>query len=264
MSRESFWENLPIDLPQETHKYHYRLTSISFQQVDISRERIDGKDKEQITGSIKIIPLLMVDSIVLQWTCSSPSSLDPFQRITQYQAAKDLKKEMMEVLDALGIYFGNGKNVYGIAVKQGVLTDTSMVVTKWKSEAYPTTSEIYGKIGMLRTYAAAQGAKVTGYPMLNAAAGKNGGYEVMVAVTVNRLLAGNALISAQKFVSWKTFEGAIKGGAATAELALAQIRQFTKDYGHTAMAIPFQSLVTERDQELDTLKWVTRVVELVN
>ena len=100
--------------------------------------------------------------------------------------------------------------------------------------------------------------------MLNAAPEKDGRFRVMVAIPVDRYLKGNAAVSGRRFISWKILRGETKGGAASAEQALAQLKQYMSDIQRTAMSIPFQSLVTERDREADTSKWVTRVVVPVN
>jgi hypothetical protein len=51
----------------------------------------------------------------------------------------------------------------------------------------------------------------------------------------------------------------VKGGNATVEEALHQMKIFISDYQKTAMAIPFESLVTDRSKEPDTSKWITRI-----
>ena len=259
MSQETFWENLPGETDS---KDHYRLIGKFFQRVDIIREK--GKGRQQIEGSIKIVPTPVFDSIALQWNCSFPSGLNPVKRILQYEAAKSIKENMTGLLASLRSFLEKKQNIYGFDVKDTLTRDTAMVATKWERETYPGTSDMYEKIGLLRSYAASQGAKEMDYPMINVSKAKNGRYECMVAVPVDRELKGNSVIFPRRFISWNIFMGEVRGGAASAEQALARLHQYTTDYQRTAMSIPFQSLVTERDKEPDTLKWVTRVILPVN
>lgn len=253
-----FWEGLPRAVHSNDH---YRLTGNYFQRVTMIRQRNDGKD---IEGSIKVVPLTWDDTIVMQWSGVIPTSLNPLKRFLQYQEAKNTKVEMTGFLDTLASFLGRKEHIYGMDVNAGVIKDTEMVTTRWARTAYPGTADVYEKIGLLRSYIKSQGAKETGYPMLNATRDKNDSFEIMVAVPVSRRLAGNAVITSKRFISWKAFEGEVRGGPAVVEEAMVQLRNYVTDYRHTFMSIPFQSLVTERNQEPDTLKWVTRVVQLVN
>jgi hypothetical protein len=253
-----FWEGLPRILHSQDQ---YLLTGHYFQRVTITRQGSDGKD---IEGSIKVVPLSWDDTIVMQWSGAFPTSLNPLKRALQYQEAKNTKQEMTGFLDTLASFLGKKEHIYGMDVKAGLVKDTEMVTTRWARPAYPSTADVYEKIDLLRSYVKSQGARETGYPMLNATRAKNDSFEIMVAIPVNRRLPGNRIITSKRFVSWKSFEAEVRGGPAVVEEAMAQLRYYVTDYHHTFMSIPFQSLVTERKQEPDTLQWVTRVVQLVN
>ena len=51
----------------------------------------------------------------------------------------------------------------------------------------------------------------------------------------------------------------IKGGDYSAREALREMHQFMTDNNMSSPAIPFQSLVTNRMEEPDTLKWITKI-----
>jgi hypothetical protein len=40
---------------------------------------------------------------------------------------------------------------------------------------------------------------------------------------------------------------------------MGQMKNYISDYQRTVMAIPFQSLVTDRRKEADTTKWLTKL-----
>jgi hypothetical protein len=119
-------------------------------------------------------------------------------------------------------------------------------------------------IGVIRTYITGQGAKETSHPMLHTSRRVDGRFESMVAIPIDRRLDGNDSLTPKRFVPWKIVMGEVRGGASTAEEAMRQLHLYIEDYEHTSMAIPFQSLVTERDQEPDTTRWITRVIQPVS
>lgn len=96
--------------------------------------------------------------------------------------------------------------------------------------------------------------------MMHVSRVKGGGYETMIAIPIDRDLKGHGNIFPSHFVPWKILTGEVRGGCYTAERGIDQLGQYIMDYQRTAMAIPFQLLVTERDKEADTSRWITRVV----
>ena len=52
-------------------------------------------------------------------------------------------------------------------------------------------------------------------------------------------------------------EAKVVGGPATIEKGEIAMKNFAKDYGKVSPAIPFQLLVTDRNKEQDTSKWIT-------
>jgi hypothetical protein len=53
--------------------------------------------------------------------------------------------------------------------------------------------------------------------------------------------------------------GEVKGGMVTVAAAEKRMADYAFDHQKTAPAIPFQSLITDRMQEKDTGKWITRI-----
>ena len=84
-------------------------------------------------------------------------------------------------------------------------------------------------------------------------------FETMVAIPVNKKLEGNGTISFSRFVPWKVLTAEVIGGNKTVEEALKQMKVLISDYQISSMAIPFESLVTDRSQQPDTSKWVTNI-----
>jgi hypothetical protein len=51
----------------------------------------------------------------------------------------------------------------------------------------------------------------------------------------------------------------VVGGSHTIAQTYQQIHHYFQDYRRTSMAIPFEYLVTDRQQVTDTSKWLTRI-----
>jgi hypothetical protein len=236
--------------------YVYRVTDRLNMQVNIAIE----KGGQRAMGRMMVLRMAEMDSAVLHWDCSMRPGSGPVARVLRYREALAIRREADEMLSHIRAFVEKVENVYGMKIHRGMSKDSALVVTEWKTAVYPGTKELYEVIGRLRSRATRQGAKETDPPMLHVGVGKNGGYEVMAAIPVDKLIKGSGDIFPQRFVPWKAIIGETRGGAYTAEQAMIQLRQFIDDHQYPAMAIPFQSLVTERDKEADTSRWVTRVI----
>jgi hypothetical protein len=233
--------------------YNYRLTNKYYNSVEVFMEK--GHDSiESRINIIKINP----DSVVLEWKCILPAGFNPVTRILNYLDAKIIKKNMDSIFSKLQMFLQKKENVYGVNFHVTMSKDSTMVAIKNMSTNYPSTSDIYNLVGILKKYIKNEGANENNFPMLNVRK-KGAQFETMVAIPVNRELADNGKIFFSRFVPWKVLTGEVKGGTYTVNEALHQMGIYIADYQKTAMAIPFQSLVTNRMEESDTLKWITRI-----
>lgn len=247
ISGKKFWE-----------EYQYLLSGVYYHKVTL--EQKDGKMK----NSLMIIPIAFTDSIRLNWTCHIATGRLPWERIRRYREANAIRERVQQRLLSIGNYLSNRVNVYGIDIRDDMSKDSTLIATKWTGTIYPGTGEIYDRIHSLRAYASSQGVHEMDYPMMHVERLANGRYETMVALPVDKYLKGNGIIFPKRFVPYKILLGVVHGGAASAEQGMIQLALFTSENHRTGMAIPFQSLVTERDKEPDTLKWVTHVILPVN
>ena len=211
-----------------------------------------------IQSKINLIKL-DVDSVVLIWKCEIPTGINPVSRFLKYREAENIKNDMTVILDSLGTFLDDKINVYGINLHVVMSKDSTMVLTKSFTHHYPTTSEVYKLVENLKKYIAGQLAKENNFPMLHVKILPDSTFETMVAIPVNRELAGNGSITFSRFVPWKVLTAEVKGGNKTVEEALHQMKVFISDFQISSMAIPFQSLVTDRSKEPDTSKWITRI-----
>jgi len=221
-----------------------------------------GHRGDSLPGELFLLALGRVDSFALQWRCSLQAGNDPVSRVKGYYRAVDMRNKMIAALDKIKAYLENKELVYNMKVWEGMSKDSTLVVTEVRTIDYPSTAEIYKAVKALRGYIAARKALEIDPPMLHA--GKDSaGYLSIVAIPVDRSLPGAGAIYPRRYVPWKVVIGEVRGGAYTAERGMKQLDDYLRDHRKIAMAMPHQSLVTERDQEPDTSRWVTQVIQSV-
>lgn len=234
--------------------YHFQPTGKFYNSIEIS---ING---ENISAESRLtIIRLSLDSAILIWKCELNSGLNPFAKIEKYREAKKLKSNMAEVLKRLGVFLRKKENIYGIDLHVTMSHDSTLIAIKKSTDTLPSTAEIYGLIGQLEKYVLLQGAKANNFPMLHVKKLGNQNFETMVAIPVNRELPANGKIFFSRFVPWKVLTAEVKGGTSTVNEALRQMKLYINDYQITSMALPFESLVTDRMNQPDTTKWITRI-----
>jgi len=232
----------------------YRLSQKYYNSIEVQMKT----DYSTIDSRIDLIKLNM-DSVVLMWKCQVPTTLQPLSRVLKYREAEDIKNDMAVILGHLRSFLEDKKNIYGIDLHVSMSQDSTLVLTTSVSKKYPTTSDVYQLVENLKNYIAGQHAKENNFPMLHIKNLPDSTFETMVAIPVNRELPGKGAITFSRFVPWKVLTAEVKGGDKTVQDALNEMKTFISDYQKMAMAIPFQSLVTDRSKERDTSKWITRI-----
>ncbi len=199
------------------------------------------------------------DSTILIWKCQIPQSFNPLKRILNYRKAEKIGSDMAQIFYNLQSFLQTPENIYGFNFHRTMSKDSTMMAIKKTASEYPTTSEIYDLINELKKFIADKGAKENNFPMLNIKKLKNHKFETMVAIPIDRELQGNNKIFFSRFVPWYVLTAEVRGGVYTVNQALHQMEIYIVDNQKTVMAIPFQSLVTNRVEQPDTLKWITYV-----
>ncbi|MHA4808498.1 hypothetical protein ACX0G9_10330 [Flavitalea flava] len=245
--------------PQDRGEDSFLITGKFYHQVGLSFIKGDLR----IVSKLTVLPGGGIDSTLLQWQCNFPSGLNPVTRIVRYREAVRIRDHMAVTLANLRTFLEKKENVYGIDIKEAMSRDSTLVATYLLTPSYPSTAEIYERIAAIRTYIAGQGAKEINHPMMNPVQKKDGSFETTIAIPTNKELKKNGSLLPQRYVPWKIMVGEIRGGPWQANKALEQLQQYVSDYQQSAMGTSFQSLVTERNQEPDTTRWITRVVQAV-
>jgi len=199
------------------------------------------------------------DSCIIKWQCSLTTGRNPFQRIKAYREALALKENMHTVIVAAQAFLNRFDNIYGFTLKEASTKDTALITTKSFSASYPSTAFVYSLIDKLRAFCQKANGTITGIPMLNVTPVDTAGYQVMVALPIERFLAAGGDIKSQKMIPGRFIITDVTGGPHTIKQTHLQLLNYFRDYHRTSMAIPFEYLVTDRLQEPDTSKWLTRI-----
>lgn len=199
------------------------------------------------------------DSTGAIWECEIPAGNNPVSRISTYNKAVELSKNMKAVLQNLKNYVSNPLNVYEISIHRSFTRDTTMLSARFISPTYPTTAEIYGCLETIEKSIKKQEGKVSNFPLLHVRQLDSGGFETQVAIPTNRLLENDGKIFYRRMFPGNFLTAEVKGGPYTLKEAQDQLINFQKDNRKIVMAMPFQQLITDRMKEQDTLKWITRI-----
>ncbi len=198
-------------------------------------------------------------SIGVVWTTSLQASLNPFTRIQQYNRAVAIKKDLQTLLDSLAAFGGSLQRFYGIDIQAVRFTNPYMITTIDAFTHYPTVDEMYKTVQVLRDYAREKLTPVADSPMINIERTVKNGFWLRAALPVTSELPEHASIRFTKMVLGNTLVATVTGGRFRVEEAMAQMQQYISDKQLTVPAIPFQLLITNRQQQPDTSKWTTKL-----
>lgn len=215
--------------------------------------------KNDSTKTTMNILHLTNDSVAVRWDFEMVAGANPFTRISKYNRAKNLKNKMDEILSELKAFASKEENIYGFKIQEASIKDTFLISAKTQLTYYPQTDDLYNLIDKLKNYVQQSNAQVTGYPMYNVSKINRDTLRLMVAIPVNKMLQETNAIAPVHMVPGKFLTGEVTGGNKTVTNALEQMLLYFPEHNRTAMAIPFCYLITDRRQQPDTTKWVTKI-----
>jgi hypothetical protein len=260
------YNNWPTWWKEETKtasKQEHTINNVNFTYV--SGNFSDAMVNLQ-TGGLKIPSSILTgmnthDSAFISWTYTINTGNTPWQKLAAYFASKKLNGGIKTALSNLQQTLNTPALIYGTDITTTKLTDSTLVAIKAQSPAYPSTEQIYALVEKLETYAKANGAAATNYPMLNIDNANSNMYNYMVALPVNKQLPNSGNIEMKKLLANGNFlmSGECIGGISKIKKFATAIEEFKNDYSFISPAIPFQSLITNRKTEPDSNKWVTKM-----
>lgn len=81
----------------------------------------------------------------------------------------------------------------------------------------------------------------------------------MVGLPASRDLPNTATMEQKRMVMGNILVAEVRGGDAGVREGMRQLEDYVSDHGMVSPAIPFVSLVTDRRQEPDSSRWVSRL-----
>ncbi|MCQ6958064.1 hypothetical protein [Mucilaginibacter aquariorum] len=194
------------------------------------------------------------------WVTEMQSSINPIKRIAEFVKIKHVTKDIDTLLTGFKKFMQTDTNVYGIAVKISKIKNPTVLASTIHTNDYPSPVVIYNIVNNLKKQVSAQNAIVADSPMLNVHANEGDGYQVMVAIPINKTItAGPNTIINQLVMGGNLLETTVKGGKNTILNAFTQLKHYQKDHRLISPAMPYELLITNRLAEKDTAKWVTKV-----
>lgn len=245
--------------PANQKQLVYENENFSFQQAQLKTAFVGvAFDDTLLRGQLTTL-FYQKDSSGVVFQVALPPATNPLQKLRYFFKSKQLSNLAEEAILRLKKTAALEENIYGLAIRQEKVKDSAFVALRFETTGYPQTTAVYAAIAELRQYIQAKGATESAPPMLHANVVENQKYEVMVAIPVNRPLEGFGKIEPKRMVLGNILVAEVKGGAYTAEKAIETLTAYVTDRKRLSPAMPFQSLVTNRMQEPDTSKWITRV-----
>jgi hypothetical protein len=235
--------------------YTYTISGKNIFSLPIS---ITQKDTLAITTLTFVSTRL--DSTQIYWQAAIPTSYNPLKRLQIYFKAKQISNDMMTILEKIQSFYSRSENVYGYIIGKGAIVDSVFVSTFSISKGYPSTEFTYGLINQLKKHIISQSAKETGFAITEVTTNDSINFFTRVAIPVDRRLPSSGNIAYKSMPPGVThFTAEVKGGFSAINKAFRQIANYMNDHQTMIATTPFYILVTDRSQQPDSSKWITRL-----
>jgi hypothetical protein len=212
-----------------------------------------------VESRITLLPIKK-DSVFLEWRAIYQAGNNPIARIKANSERNDIRNSIQVALVQLQSFLENNANIYGNAIERTTVKDTLLVASQIFTADTPSVSEVYVLINRLKEYIKNEGAQETGFPMLHTRpAEENKLLETMVAIPINKPIKETNTFFKRTMVPGNLLVTETWGGPHAIRYAYMQLENYLSDYHMESPAKPFQSLITNRQSEPDTSKWVTKL-----
>ena len=251
---------------QNKQNYNTTDSSFSFENENFrvsnvqstSASIIIGTENEKINSQVLMVSE-GVDSTVIIWEAEINAGSNPISRIGGYLTAQRIKNYFTGILDVHKKFVTVPENVYTFPIVTEQVKDTILIALRKVFATSPGTAEIYAMVTKLEAYAKANNAKLTNAPMLNITVLDSSHYQCTVAIPISKEIKDFGDLYLSKMVPGKILVATIKGGPATIKYGFSRLQDYFRQHKHVSPAIPFESLITNRNTETDTIKWITKI-----
>jgi hypothetical protein len=236
-------------------RYDYHIRQFGYNALQLSIH----KQTDSIANTLYFVPV-NADSFVIQSVFTLQSGKSPLKKISNYFGSKKLQQSIRNFLQITTAFLSKTENLYGVEIKKEKVQFQHFISTKKSFNHPPSTKDIYDLIEAVRGFTFVNNSRELYSPILNIEASDSSSIQVQVAIAVDKQLNGNETFQHKWMMkNGNILVAEVKGGEATIKEGFGNMRNFISDYQKTIMAIPFQMLITNRLQEPDSSKWVTRL-----
>lgn len=198
--------------------------------------------------------------VTLELTMSIPLSHNPIRRINELILSTKLRKSYKQILSALSNHFSTTKNLYGFDIKESKVPYEYVSSLSKTLSHEPGIAEVYELINQVKGFVRSSGAIEQGSPMLFIKKTDADHYFLQVAIPTNtQLSSSNEIKSKWMLKGGFILTARVEGGHQPILDAMKQIEQYIQDHHRSAVAIPYEYLITNRLEVQDTTKWITEV-----
>jgi hypothetical protein len=246
-------EGQNLNLEYDGHQFKINNTLYNGFQITIKNKQLSD------TTILYLVPV-GTDSISIVWKGSFHIGSNPSYRAINFYKARRLSNDINLILNTFKTFISNKQNIYGFDIREEKVKIEYLVSTKKSFSRYPQPSDIYEMINNVKNYINQFQAKEDDYPMLHIKAVDNLSYEVQIGIPVNRELPQQgAFLSKRMLRNGDILVADIRGGKNVYDSAMKKIEQYAADHRFFNIALPFQSLITDRSKEKDSTKWITKI-----
>lgn len=240
-------------------RFEYNGNTYALQEKKLSSLMITiSSGTDSIFTELIFLPV-QHDSIELSWN-GNEAGANFIKSIQHASRIKHLKSDIDFLLQKINSFYSNEDNLYGLHIEKALVPDSNLVSTSAITKSYPDMKTVYGLIDKIKTYIQNKQAKELAPPMLNIYKNTDSSYLARVAIPTDKKLSDAGDVHYRWMLQGGNILVAeVKGGPHQIEGAFAQMANYIEDHHRTAPAIPFQSLITDRRQEPDTNKWITKL-----
>jgi len=235
--------------------YRFNKNKSLFNSFEVTIERNGGV-------LVSLLQFLSIDikNTEIKWFVSINSGVNPLTRIQRFFAAKKLGNTLSVILASMAKYVSSVEHIYGLDIREERVKIEFMTATKKIFSSYPATENVYELIDQLRTYISKAQVKEEDYPMLHINIPDNSRYEAQVAIPISKQMPDSGIFSSKRMLKkGNILATEVTGGRYTIEEGMKQVDLYISDHQYNNIAIPFQSLITDRRKETDTTKWITKI-----
>ncbi|MCY7292348.1 MAG: hypothetical protein LH615_09225 [Ferruginibacter sp.] len=260
-NKTKWWpENLDQDLKSsDSTSFNYQKTNFKFFDAKFnSNQVIISKGDNVFSGTISSF-FESKNSLKIVWRVSLKNNLNPIKRILNFYKATIIKKEITTLLEQFGNFVIKTENVYGLKIERTIVKDTLLLTTNKTLDHYPTINETYALVNNLEVFAKSNSAEITNSPMFNVVKTFEGTYNLTIALPVNKPIKEKYGYFVNKMFPGNILKVEIMGGKNRIENGFLQLKNYMNDFKLTSPAMPFEMIITNRNLERDTNKWVTEL-----